>query len=118
MTARILILGVGLVASLTTVYWVRKRDLREKYAIGWLGVAGIMLVLGVFPELLTTLAYYARVAVPTLLLAMCLALLVPFTFSVSISLSRAHRRNMRLTQQLAILDQRVRQLEDAGDSQG
>lgn len=114
MIAKILILAIGLAGFITTVYWVRKRDLREKYAMGWLGVACLMLFAGVFPELLLWLAYHARVSFPTLVLGLSLALLVPFAFSVSISLSRMHRRNVKLTQQIAILEQRLRRLEDGG----
>jgi len=111
MVAKILVLIVGLGGFLTTVYWVRQRDLREKYAIGWLGVAALMLFCGLFPEFMIWLATQLRVAFPTLILALCLAVLVPFSFSVSISLSRSHWRNIRITQQLALLEQRLRELE-------
>jgi hypothetical protein len=34
-----------------------------------------------------------------------------FSFTVSVSLSRQHRHNLRLTQEIAILEQRLRRLE-------
>lgn len=111
MIAKYLILAIGLAGFATTVYWVRQRELREKYAISWLGVACLMLLFGLCPEFFMWLAYQARVAFPTLALGISLALLVPFSFSVSISLSRMHRRNIRLTQQMALLEQRIRDLE-------
>ena len=111
MIAEKIMLVIGFVGSFVTVYWVRKHELREKYAMGWLAMAGLVLFFGIFPGVLRQLALLSRVAFPTMVLAITLAILFPFAFSVSISLSRSHRRNIRLTQRLVLLEERFRRLE-------
>jgi hypothetical protein len=48
---------------------------------------------------------------PAAVLFVALAVIYSFAFSVSVSLTRQYRRNTRLTQELAILEHRVRTLE-------
>ena len=49
MNAELMMLLGGLTAFGLTVYWVRSRDLREKYAAMWLLVAFLLLLCGLFP---------------------------------------------------------------------
>jgi hypothetical protein len=111
MTAESLMLAGGVASFLLTVYWVRKRTLREKYAVGWLAVATLLLLCGLFPRAIMTWAEKAHLSYPAAVLFVTLALIYPFSFSVSLSLTRQYRRNVRLMQELALLEQRVRNLE-------
>jgi hypothetical protein len=111
MTAETLMLAGGVTAFLLTVYWVRSRDLREKYALGWLAVASLLLLLGIFPELIMGFAERARLSYPAAVLFVALTLIYLFSFTVSVSLSHLYRRTIRLTQEVAILKQRLGRLE-------
>lgn len=111
MSAELLILLGGLSAFTLTLYWVRSRHLREKYAAVWLGVASLLLVCGVFPGLIMGLADAARLSYPSAVLFVSLAAVYVFSFGVTVSLSRHYWRNTRLVQELALLEQRVRDLE-------
>jgi hypothetical protein len=111
MTAELLMLIGGVTAFVLTLYWVRVRDLREKYAVGWILVAFLLLLCGLFPRALERLAELCRLSYPALVLFIALALLYLFAFTVSVALTRLHRRNMRLTQEIAILEERLRLLE-------
>ena len=55
-TAELLMTVGGITAFILTVNWVRKRQLREKYAIGWITVALILLIFGLFPSLVMSFA--------------------------------------------------------------
>lgn len=110
-TAELLMLISGISAFILTVYWVRKRELKEKYAIVWLGVASFFLILGLFPDILKGFAKMARLSFPASALFFALGMIYIFAFSVSVSLSRLSRRNLRLIQECALLEQRVRDLE-------
>ena len=110
---RLMLLG-GLAAFALTVSWVRRRSLREKYAVTWLGVATLLLLCGLFPEGIERLAEGARLSYPAAVLFVALAAVYLFAFGVSVSLSRMHRRNILLTQELALLEERLRRLEGAG----
>src|SRR5262245_39859339 len=113
MNAELIMLIGGVAAFLLTIYWVRSRDLREKYALVWLAVAFVGLLCGLFPGLIKRFAEQAHLSYATAVMLFAFAAFYLFSFSVSVSLSRQYRRNMRLTQELAILEERVRQLESA-----
>ena len=111
MSAELLMLVGGASAFLLTLYWVRSRDLREKYAVVWIAVALLVLLCGLFPKVIMIAADRAHLAYPTAVLFISLAAIYVFSFSVSVSLTRQYRRNVRLTQEIAILEQRLRVLE-------
>ena len=46
----------GCGAFLMTLYWVRVRELRERYAVGWLAVAVLLLLAGLFPKAIMKVA--------------------------------------------------------------
>lgn len=103
MNAELLMLIGGCGAFGLTVHWVRSRDLREKYAVVWLGVASLLLLCGLFPGLLMGLAAVCRLSYPAAVLFIALTAIYLFAFTVSVSLTRQYRRNLRLTQELAML---------------
>jgi hypothetical protein len=111
MTAETLMLLGGVAAFVLTVYWVRSRDIREKYAVGWVAVAALLLLLGVFPELIMGFAERAHLSYPAAVLFVALTLIYFFSFTVSVSLTHLYRRSVRLTQEMAILKERVHHFE-------
>ena len=110
--AEFLMLLGGVGAFVMTLYWVRVRELRERYAIGWLAVATLMLLTGLFPEVLMKIAREARLSYPALVLFVALGLIYMNSFFVSVALTRHYRWNVRLTQQMALLEERLRRLEE------
>ena len=111
MNAELLMLVGGVAAFLLTVYWVRGRDLREKYAVVWLLVAFLLLLCGLFPVAIESFADVAHLSYPAAVLFVALAVVYCFSFTVSVSLTRQYRRNVRLTQEVALLEHRLRQVE-------
>jgi hypothetical protein len=101
--------GVG--AFLLTLNWVRNRDLREKYAVVWMAVATLLLICGLFPDVVMWFAGAAHLSYPAAVLFVAVAVDYVFSFTVSVSLTRQYRRNVRLTQELALLELRLRHLE-------
>ncbi len=111
MNAPNLMLAGGVVAFLVTIHWVRSRDMRERYAIGWLFVAVLLLLCGLFPTALMQLARYAHLSYSSAVLFIALTAIYCFALFVSVALTHQYRRNVRLMQEVAILSQRVRSLE-------
>lgn len=111
MNAELLMLIGGVAAFVLTIYWVRSRELREKYAALWLIVASLLLVCGLFPDIIKRIAEASRLAYASAVLFVALAVIYVFAFAVSVSLSRHYRRNIRLLQELALLEYRIRQIE-------
>ncbi len=112
MIAEYMMLAAGITVFLLTFYWVRKRELREKYAMAWMGAATVALAAGIFPGAVMYLAPLLQLSYPSFVLLLCLVMGYFFAVCTSIALSRQYRRNLRLTQELALLENRVRQLEN------
>jgi hypothetical protein len=108
---RLMLLG-GVLAFLVTVYWVRKRVLREKYAVSWLFVSLLLLICGIFPELIKAFAVSSHLAFPSAVLFLALGVIYFFSFGISVSMTKQYRRSVRLMQEMAIQDYRLRKLEE------
>jgi len=111
MNAELMMLISGTGAFLVTLFLVRQRRMRVKYALVWLALSFGGLVVGAYPRLLMEFAGWARLSFPAAALLVALGLIYVFSFSVSLSLSQAHRRTTRLLQEVALLEERVRELE-------
>jgi hypothetical protein len=111
MNAELLMLLGGVTAFCLTIYWVRGRELREKYALLWILAAVVLLLVGLFPDVLKRLAEACHLSYPAAVLLIALTAIYVFSFTVSVSLSHQHRRNVRLTQELALLKHRLARLE-------
>ncbi len=98
-------------AGLTVM--LKKRELEVKYSLLFLGFGLVMLVLAVFPPLLDEIAALLGVLSPVnalflLMICGCVLMLISFAFIAS----RERRRVLRLAQELALLEKRLRSLEE------
>jgi hypothetical protein len=118
MNAELLMLIGGTAAFLLSIYWVRSQDLLERYAVGWMGMASLLFFCGLFPKVIESLAKASRLSYPAAVLFVALAAMYVYSFSVSISLTRQYRQTVRLTQEIGILEHRLRELEARGPDRG
>jgi hypothetical protein len=110
MTAQLL----GVVAALLTfvfVFWMLRRgSLQEKYAVLWLGVSGVALILAIFPGLLRWITDVLGVETPSnLLFFVTIVLLILVSIQLSFELSRHEAKIRRLAEEVALLDERLRE---------
>lgn len=101
---QILIIVVILLAMLYIVDHVRKKSIDFRYALLWLFVCICVLVLTVFPKLLTVLAKILGIASPVnmlFFLGFCLSIVVIFT--LSIALSNLTDKVKKMAQEIAII---------------
>lgn len=105
--AVIVCLGIAYIINL-----IRKNRLELKYALSWLIVAAIVLVLNCFPNLMVILAEALGIASPVNMM-----FFVGFLFSLviiltlTITVSAAQVRVKRLNQKIALLEKRIGELE-------
>ncbi|WP_270409589.1 DUF2304 domain-containing protein [Microbacterium maritypicum] len=102
----ITVLGIvfALGVLVVIVWMLLSHRLREKYAILWLIIGVAMLVLTIFPGLLTGLADVLGVEIPAnLLFVLALALLIGVTLHQSWELSTAEDETRRVAEEIAIL---------------
>ena len=108
-----LLTAVGI--TIFIVELLRRRILREKYAVLWLLVCAGLLLFSIFPGLLTRLANLLGFEVPAnLLFVISVVLLLVVSVQLSYEVSRVEARTRRLAEELALLRKRVDDL-GAGD---
>ena len=91
---------------------IRARKLRERYALLWLGTAGVILVFAVWRSGLHELSRALGVAYPPnalFVLAMLFVLVLLLHFSTVIS--KLSDRTTTLTQRLALMEERLREVD-------
>ncbi len=116
MTAQIL----GVIASLLTflfVFWLLRRgSLQEKYAVLWLGVSGVALILAIFPGVLRGITDVLGIETPSnLLFFVTIVLLILVAVQLSYELSRHEARIRRLAEEVALLDEEIRAIKGERD---
>jgi hypothetical protein len=116
MESRIQIVAVaGAVALLVIVLeLVRRRRLMERYALLWMLSAVVILGLAVWQDALEKLANaMGIVAAPNALFFVALAFILLLLLHFSAAMSRLSDQSKVIAQRHAILEQRVRELEEA-----
>lgn len=114
--------GASLIALLVVLELVRRRHLSEEYSLLWLGTAVFMLVIGVWRDLLHSLADLVGIEYPPNLLFLLAALFLLFIqLYFSIIISRLTRESKEAAQQIALLHYELSQLRGEqihGDENG
>ena len=83
---------------------IRRRMLKEQYAILWLISAIVLLILSVWRQLLDRIAYVLGVAyAPSLLFLVAFVFLLLIVLHFSVIISNLSEKNKRLSQEIAIL---------------
>jgi hypothetical protein len=107
----LLALGIGLALFYAILDLIRRRWLKEKYALLWLVTALTLLVFAAEPRLVKVLAralgiYYA----PSALFLLGLLFMLVLNLQYTVVLSRQSERVVRLAQEVALLRQRLSEL--------
>lgn len=102
----------SLVMVVLVLVMLRRKKLREKYAVLWLLVGGGSLILAGWPQLLAVVAGWVGVEVPSnLLFAMSIVLLMGVALHLSWELSVVEDETRILAEEVAILGASLTQLQ-------
>lgn len=110
------VLGIcaAVLILLVVIELLRRRHLRERHAIWWLGAGLLALISGVFPATLEWAAQLAGIAAPTnLIFFVSIAVLFLVCLQHSSELTELESKTRDLAEQSALLELRVRELEEA-----
>ncbi|MGN7249517.1 DUF2304 domain-containing protein [Arthrobacter sp. SAFR-014] len=103
---------LAIVMVLVVLVMLRNGRLREKYAILWLVIGGLTIILGLFPRLLNWAASVVGIVVPAnLLFSLSILLLVGVSLHVSRELTILEDETRILAEEVAILRAGVDQLQ-------
>jgi hypothetical protein len=101
----------GLLVLGVMVELLRRRQLREKYAILWLGVSLVVVVLAAFPSLLNWIAHRLGISdPPNLLLFASVLVLLLVSVHLSWEASRLEEETRTLAEEVALLRMQVESL--------
>ena len=91
---------------------VRRRRLKEKYALLWIFSTLVMLVISLFPRVIMRIAPLMHMHHLTLVVFIAFFFLILLCMGYSVSISRLTENNKVLNQEMALLAQRVEELEE------
>ncbi len=96
-----------------TLELIRRRKLREEYAMLWIFSSLIFLVFAIWPELLFWIRGYLGVYYLTAVLILTFTFLCLTIIGLSAALSRRADETCRLAQRMALLEKRLAELDPA-----
>lgn len=104
-------LCLSLLVTLVTLELIRRRVLRESYAMLWLVIAGVLMLFGIVPDILFWTADLIQMDYRTVGLLVCFLGLMAIMMQFSIVLTRRAEENRCLVQRIALLQERLERLE-------
>ena len=111
MTATFLAVGASVLTFIFVFVLLRRGVLREKYAVLWLLVSGVAFLFAVIPGALRWVSDLLGIETPSnLLFFITVVLLVLVSVQLSYELSRHEMRIRRLAEEVALLNDEVREL--------
>ena len=98
------------------LYYLSKKELNLKYTLTWLLSTFVLLIISIFPQIVNVVGRFVGIATPvnTIFLfsgMFSFLILLTLTFIVS----RLNNRVYRLTQSIALLEKRLRDVESRHD---
>jgi len=113
MTGYFFALGLSLAVVLFLVYLMRKRRLREKYAIIWMLLASLVVIVGAFPQLVTWLTRVVGVQLPVnLVFAIAIMVLLVVCIQLSTEVTAIEEKTRTLVEEVALLRLETQQQRD------
>ena len=116
MTATFLAVGASILTFIFVFVLLRRGVLRDKYAVLWLLVSGVAFLFAVIPGALRWVSDLLGIETPSnLLFFITVVLLVLVSVQLSYELSRHEMRIRRLAEEVALLNDEVRELRKRDD---
>lgn len=100
------------IALISIVNMIRRKNLELAYALSWLFVLAAVAVFALFPRFMVVMAHFLGIDSPVnmiFFLGFCFSLVIIYTLTVS--LSRMSIRIRKLTQIIALNEDRIKALE-------
>jgi len=104
----LLLLGLGILAL--TLELIRRRRLREEYAVLWVCTGIMILVFVVMPNILFSVAAWIGLDHGVLMTFLCFLFLAAIVMHYSVVISRHSEREKHLAQELALLRDELEKL--------
>ena len=109
---QILVAGLIVFALFVIINRIRKNSLELRYALAWLFALAGILILDIFPGIMAICAEFMGIATPAnMLFFMGFCFLLLIVFGLTAAVSKMSVQIKKLTQELALLEKRLRESE-------
>ena len=110
---RLILFLVVVIYAVVAIRMIHRKKLSLNYSLLWLVLAGIMLLAVICPDIVYSFTHVVGVELPLnmIFLFFCFFALVLLFYLTSI-VSKDNEKTRSLTQQIALLEKRIRELED------
>lgn len=116
-SVRLLTLICTIIYFAVIISLLRKKRLMLKYSMLWLLAGAVFMLIALFPQLLVFITSIAGIEVPSNgLFAMCIFFSVLILISLTVIVSEINMRFNTLVQKIAMMEKRIRELENSKDS--
>lgn len=110
MVQRILPLAAAMLIGLVTFELIRRRKLREEYAVLWILASVVLVVFALFPKLLWYISETLGLFYLTTMVLICFGFLALVVLHLSVVISRSMEDNRQIAQRIAMLERKIEQL--------
>ena len=107
--------AVSIILLVIVFELIRRRRLREEYSLLWLLSGILILVISIFPKLFELISKMMGMYYLTALLVLSFLFLLMIVLQFSTVISQLSERNKDMTQELAIMDFKFKQIEEQLD---
>jgi hypothetical protein len=112
MSHRIGLMVFSILLFILVLELVRRRLFKERYALLWLATAGCGVIVGLFPGIIVWFSKVMHVQFLTVFFVLALLFLLGLVLSFSVVISSLSEQNRALAQELALLANRLKDVED------
>ena len=112
---RLGLLVTSVVLLLVVLELVRRRSLKERYALLWLAASGAGLAVGLFPVVIVWVSRALHVQFLTVFFALAFLFLLGLVLTFSVVMSRLSERNRELAQEVGLLSEQLDRESGRGD---
>ena len=113
---RFFVIGLAVIALILVINLVRTRKMKEEFAILWLFTGVSLVLIPLFVDIVDAIAYALGIEYPPALIFLVALLGMTFILlQFSVSISRYGEQIKVLTQEIALLRHRIRELEQKTD---
>ena len=114
---RVLPLSAAIIITLVTVELIRRRKLREEYSLLWFLASVVLMVFGIWPELLLWASVVTGVYYLTIMIVICFGFLSLMVLHLAMVVSRSADDSRKLAQRLALMERKLEELGDGEDAE-
>ncbi len=110
--AKITIIFLSLALFIFVLNLIRKRSLKIEHSVLWLGVSGVILVASIWQDLADSIAFFVGIEYPpALFLSIAIFFFLVILMHFSMELSKLKDQNKTLTQELALSNNLIKDLQ-------